>query len=159
MMKLPSPPPRKPLASTRRHRRESFWQIVFPVIFVSAVVIGLITALFVVGGAARTSIVADYALILTMLPWLVVGLLIFVVFAALIYGIARLTKAIPPYTNEAQYIMQQVAFYVSMAMDRVTGFFIGVAAAINGIANFVQKQAVNLNGSEDGKSGTSNEGV
>ncbi len=158
-MNLPSPPPRRPLESTRRHRRESFWQIVFPVIFVAALVIGLITALFVVGGSARTSIVADYALILTILPWLLIGLVIFGVFAGLIYGIVRLTKAIPPYSNEAQYVMQRVYFYVSFGMDRVAGFFIGIAAALNGIANFVQQQAMNGNGrSDENQSGISKEG-
>jgi hypothetical protein len=130
------------LASTRRHRRESFWQITFPIVAIALIFIGLTTALYIIRGAQALSVAADYAAVIVILPMCFLGLLIVALIGAIIFGVVWIQVKIPPYSNRAQRIAGIAYRYVDKAMDIITSFAIGGFAIIGGFINTLQKWGI-----------------
>src|SRR5262245_12483464 len=130
------------LASTRRHRRESFWQITFPVVVLALIFIGLTVALYVTRGPQGLSVAADYDAVIVILPMCFLGLLTVVLIGAIIFGVVWIQGKIPPYTNRAQRIAGMAYRYVDKAMDMITSFAIGGFAIIGGFINTLQKWGI-----------------
>lgn len=128
-----------PLQSTLRARREGFWQITFPVLLVALIFIGLIVGLFFWRGTEGVSIVADFSLMIVILPTCAVGLLITGMVAGVVYGVSWATKNIWPYTNIAQRGMNRTYRTVSKVTDQFTGLMIGGLAMVSGFANVLDK--------------------
>src|SRR5512138_2678207 len=79
-----SPTARNPKTEAR-FRRQSWWQITFPVLAVTVLVLGCVVGLFFMTGTPGVSVIADYSVILLSLPVLVIGLIALVVTIALTY--------------------------------------------------------------------------
>lgn len=87
--------PRNPITHLR-HRREVFWQITFPIIMVSAVL--LIFAALAAGLSSESaSTWADISIIWMIIPALLVSLLMMVFLAAGVYLTLRLLHVLPFY--------------------------------------------------------------
>lgn len=136
------------MESTLRHRRESFWQIVLPVVLVALIFIGIVIALYITQGAAGVSVAADYSLALVILPSCMTGLILFAITGGLIFGIAWLVQRIPQYTHTAQRGMNSVYTTVDKFTDQLTGFFIGAAATMGGFVNTMEKWGIFPNGDQ-----------
>jgi hypothetical protein len=97
---MTSPHPMESL-SVRAHKNQFIWQILIPMIVIG----GLIVAgavLVVTGGASRTGVGADISIIWLIAPVLFFALLPLAILIAVIYGMAKLLKAIPHYTGKTQ---------------------------------------------------------
>ena len=71
-----SPPDERNPETAARFRREAWWQITFPVLAATVISMALVVLVIVLGQQDITSIVADYSLILFIIPNLVVGLIL-----------------------------------------------------------------------------------
>jgi hypothetical protein len=131
-----------PLESILRHRRESFWQIVFPVVFTSLIFIGLVVAMVLLArpeSAGAISIVADYATIMVILPGCAIGFIIAALFAGMIYGVSWVHNKIPPYTAKAQHGAKVVYRSVEKVTDTISSVSLGILAVLGGLANSLEK--------------------
>jgi len=100
----------------RRHRREVFWQIIFPLLFAVVLIAGGVTALGLTG-TGDTGVWAQIATILLVLPVLALALLFLAVVIALIYGIGKLHGLIPPYASLAQSWVRRITEMLRSAAD------------------------------------------
>lgn len=109
-----NPPPIDLLAhatnprTRRAHRRETFWQIVLPLligaVLAGAAVFALLNGNF--GGVQNASQIATTFLIF---PLFVIGLLFFVLVVVLIYVLGRTLHWIPTQTIRAQRLAERVS--------------------------------------------------
>jgi hypothetical protein len=131
-----------PLESTVRHQRESFWQITFPVIITALIFIGLVVAMVLLTrpeSGKAISIVADYAMIVVILPMCTIGLITAAAIAGMIYGVNWTLKKVPPYTNMAQKGAKVGYRTVVKVTDTISSVSIGALAVLGGFANALQK--------------------
>ncbi len=133
-----------------RFRRESWWQITFPMIVVTLLMLGCIAGLLTLSGAQGVSIVADYSMILLILPMLVLGLVILGLAIGLIYLVNQGIDKLPPYA----YVTQKAVFSVQRRVEgiakAITGAIISIQSFVEGILRFIQErlQPSGGNGSE-----------
>jgi hypothetical protein len=134
---------RAPLPSTLRFRRQSFWQIIFPVIVVALLAAGAVVALFLVTGTAGTSVVADFSLILVILPTCILGVVFLVINVLLIVLLRLLITRVPRYTNAAQRKMQSVYVGVDSFTDKLTSGVVSALAVLRVVGSVVDRWSTN----------------
>jgi heme/copper-type cytochrome/quinol oxidase subunit 2 len=120
-------------ASFQQHRREIWRQILLPVIFAGLILLAVV-ALTTYATFRQEGDVARWAAISTIwivIPVIVVSLIFFILFAAMIYGMARLLKLIPPYSGEAQRYVWKAQGYVQRGADAVTRPILGLDGMIS----------------------------
>ncbi len=105
--------------SVRLHKRQFAWQILTPILVVTAVIIAA-AVLLATGGAADVRGWADVSIIWIIAPLLAVALLFIVVLGLLIYGIAKLLQVTPRYTAKAQFYTAAAAGVVRKVADGAT---------------------------------------
>ena len=114
--RLPSPAEHP---SYQKHRRELWTKILVPMLVAAA----LIVAVAVLTGFAASrenSEVGRWAAISTIwivIPVMAAGLLLLLIFIAILYGMARLLALIPTYTGQAQKIVWRIEGYVKRGAD------------------------------------------
>jgi sterol desaturase/sphingolipid hydroxylase (fatty acid hydroxylase superfamily) len=87
--------PRNPITH-QRHRREVFWQITFPILVISLVL--LLLAVMATGlSSEKASTWADISIIWMIIPALIFSLLAMIILAALVYLTLRLLHILPFY--------------------------------------------------------------
>jgi ABC-type sugar transport system permease subunit len=94
-----------------QHRRESFWQIIFPLLIAVLVIIALLVGVIfsATQPASEVGRWADVSLIWLIAPALVFVFLFLVILAGLVYAVSLLLGKLPHYAAIAQYYMQLVA--------------------------------------------------
>jgi hypothetical protein len=94
------------LPSYQQHKRQSFWQVLFPVLLGGLVVLAGLAFLILTATkgdpAGQLSGWADTSLVWMLLPVLGLGLVAVVLLGALIYLMGRLLKILPIYTALVQ---------------------------------------------------------
>jgi hypothetical protein len=103
--------------SLRNHRRQRFWQILFPFLLVTVLVIAA-GVFAVAGGASQARAWADVSLIWLVVPILVFALLFLALLVGMIYLVARLTHAIPPISTKAQFYGRRISGGVRSVADK-----------------------------------------
>ncbi len=131
------------LPSTLRHRREVFWQIVFPVTVVALLSLGSVVALYMLTGPDGTSVVADYSLILVLVPTCSMGIILLLINIGLIYLIVLLLRHVPGYTNSAQRKMQGVYVTVDSFTDKLMSGIVSALAVLRVVGSVVDKWSTN----------------
>jgi len=114
-----TPPVETP--TIRQHKRQFFWQILFPmlmVVLLGLVVGGLVIAATVTG-QGQTRLWADVSIIWLLAPMLFLALGLVVVMFALVYGLAKLLQVTPTYTGKAQGFFAQVVVWTHKIADAV----------------------------------------
>jgi len=115
------------------HKREAFWQITFPLIlgliFILApiiptpsIVFNSVMALLTVmaaTGDGRIAQAGDTALIFLIVPLMLTTFVSLIIFAAIAYGVFKLTGVLPGYTKQAQDALEQVRRQVQVGSDKV----------------------------------------
>lgn len=142
------PPTARNPVTTARFRRESWWQIIFPVLVMTLLSVAAVVLLIVLGGPGGASIVADYSLILVIIPNLVIGLAAFLLLGGLAYLLTRLVGSIPPYANLAQEGMKQVYRQVDKVTNQIAGAVITVRSVMTGISIFLREQGITPDGDQ-----------
>lgn len=130
--RLPSPVKH---SSYQIHRRQLWTQILIPLLIVvlvlAAVIVAASLATFRNNGDVERW--AAVSIIWLVIPVLGAGLLALIVFAALIYGMARLLVFIPPYSGYAQKIVWRVEGYLKRGAETAVKPVLvvdGIAAAL-----------------------------
>jgi predicted PurR-regulated permease PerM len=109
------PEKRNPI-SQRRHRRETWWQIWFPLLLAIAAV-GFGVNYLLDSGAGNTESVSQIATMMLVLPLLVIGIILLVLLGGLIYGIASLMNWLPPNAFWLQRQIQRINHRVLQATN------------------------------------------
>lgn len=122
-----------------RFRRQSWWQITFPVVAVAILLVGCIVGLFFMTGAPGVSTVADYSVILLSFPAIIMCLVVLVVTVALTVLVMILLRRIPPYTFVAHQYFGRVHDAVAGLMGKITGAVIGFLSIVSGISLFLKR--------------------
>ena len=131
--------------SFKRHKKEAWWQVTFPVLVITLLSITAVILTYVLGKEqGAPSIVADYALILLIILGLLGGLIVLAPVVALIFGISALIKKTPPYTSKAQSFMRDVYEWVDDMTDRIANIIILARSALAGVNAYLQAQGIIL---------------
>lgn len=98
------------------HRRQFFWQIILPLLVTLALLVtgGVFIA---IGGTSQARLWADISIIWLIVPALILALLVLVLLGFMVYAIARLLKAMPRFTSQAQDIARRVSAGSQKAAD------------------------------------------
>lgn len=142
----PDPRPERRSQSVVRHRRESFWQITFPMLVVLIVLSGVF-ALIALSGPQSISSVADASLVLVSLPLLVIGLLVLAVLLALLFGLGWLLRETPAFTGIAQDASARISGIVQKVMEQATNVIVSALTGFSMARDFLGGNR--KNGSDD----------
>jgi len=116
--------------SYRTHKRQRFWQILFPVGLGIAIILmlGTLITLTAVSGesAGSISVWADTSLIWLILPMLIFTVIIALILMLLIYLLARVMKILPSYTFLVQQYGESIAKKVRFFSEKLAAPIIGI---------------------------------
>ena len=128
-------PERNP-KTLKDHKRETFWQITFPLILGLVFVLILAVLTFMAAtGDGRITQAADAALIFLIVPLMLFTLISTIIFAAITFGIIKLNSTLPLYFKQAQDALIRVRQQVQVGSDKavepilkIQGFFASLRA-------------------------------
>ncbi len=133
-------PTARNLKTQSKFRRETWWQIVFPMLVVVLLMVACAAGIFVAQGPVGLSVVADYSLILLIIPMLLAGLFALAAVVGLIYLTGLGIDKLPPYAYLAHRSASAVQSRVQGVANAITGFVIAARAFIDGIVRFVHER-------------------
>ncbi len=124
--------------SIKAHKRQAFWQITFPLIVTVLLIlaVAVLTGISAFGEESGAGTWAAIATIWLVVPVMLIAFVFLVVLAALIYGLARLLKIIPPYSGKAQYHVNRLAGKIHTVADAAVKPIIaggGLAASLRAL--------------------------
>lgn len=126
-----------------RHRRESFWQITFPMLLILIVLLGAVALVIVLSGAQGISSMADVSLVLVSLPLLLIGLLPLALILGLMIGLGWLLRETPAYTRIVQDVTARVSSVVQNAIEQVTRVIVSVMTGFSMARDFLSTDRKN----------------
>jgi uncharacterized membrane protein len=108
--------------SIKVHKRQAFWQITFPLIVTVLLIlaVAVLTGISAFGEESGAGTWAAISTIWLVIPVMFIAFIFLVMLAAMIYGMMRLLKIIPPYTGKAQYYINRAADKIKTAADAAT---------------------------------------
>ena len=111
----------------RAHKRDTFWQITFPLIVgvVFVIILSILTVLAATGGGNITQ-AGDIALIRLIVPLMLVTFIFTIIFGAVAYGIIMINDTLPLYTRQAQDAIARVRQQVQMGSDKAVEPFLKI---------------------------------
>jgi hypothetical protein len=100
--------------SYQRHRKQVWTQILLPILIAALVFVAVIilTSLATFRGNGDVNRWASISIIWLILPVLIAGLILLILFMALIYLMVRIRVLIPPYSSQAQWFVYRIETYV-----------------------------------------------
>lgn len=109
------------MSRQKKHRREVFWQIAFPLIIGIAMILGLAawTIVAAVQPAGDVSQTADASLTFLLIPTMGMALIPLVLFAGLAYGVIWVNRNIPAGLYQVQEVMDMVRDGVRQGADKL----------------------------------------
>lgn len=127
----------QPKGSLAAHRRQAVWQIYFPLGVAVAVILALLVGVIITAASPAPDITtlsrwADTSFIFLSAPVIVACFFIMSVFAGLVYLMARLLKALPPYTQLVQAYTYYASSLVRHWCDRIVSPVIGLRGNLAG---------------------------
>ena len=119
----PEPNPKTQAA----HKRETFWQITFPLI-VGVVLILVLVVLTVLSatGVGPIGQAGDTALIFLIIPLMCVTVLFTIIFGAIAFGVIKLNQTLPIYTRQAQDAFEMVRQQIQVGSDKAVEPFLKI---------------------------------
>lgn len=121
-----------------RHRRQVFWQIIFPLLIACLITISIaILAILSVNIAKDT--VTRWSMISTIwviLPLLLSGVVLLGILGGMIYGLIRLFGVLPQALQWLQWRFYEIWAISRIISDRVTSPFIQIHSSIAGFKTF-----------------------
>ncbi|NIW50436.1 MAG: hypothetical protein GWN30_38390 [Gammaproteobacteria bacterium] len=125
-----------------KHRKESFWQIIFPFSLGFLIILGL-AAWVIVSAATGVSVrpAADTSAIFMIIPTMIVALIFLVISAAVAYGVIWLNRNLPVLTKRIQDVFTQVQNTVRQISDKTTAPVIQAEGLLAGLQTFFRSAA------------------
>lgn len=136
------PPTERNPETLQLYRKQSWWQIIFPVVLTALLMIGLVVGLFMVTRADGLSVAADYALILLLLPVIVGSLLVLAAIIALIYYASKALSSMAPYTYVAYKYMRQIHQKTDEITDQAAHQVIAFKGTVMGINLYLKERGL-----------------
>lgn len=130
-------------------KRQSWWQVAFPVLVVAALAVLAVVLLIILGGPPALSIVADFSLILLSLIAVLLVLVVLALFGGLVYLMSKLISKTPPYTYKAQMFVENVYRWVDEATDRVADVVIQARAKAAGVNTAMREAGIDIDDVDD----------
>lgn len=97
------------MAEKKKYPRGSdFWQILFPVLLATVVILALGIWFGLTGSSGNLSRFAEISTVLLAVPVYIVSLLFGLVLAGLIYLVVKLMRAIPPVTGRILQVLDRI---------------------------------------------------
>jgi hypothetical protein len=109
-----------------KHRREAFWQIIFPML-IGIILVVTVVVVIIFSGTTSTSDLsrwADVSLIWLILPSLFVALIFLTILIAFTYLISVILKMTPRYARIIQIYFEMGKYRVSHITSQITAPFI-----------------------------------
>lgn len=133
--------PRPVHESYLRHRKQMSWQIVLPVVLMSALLIALIVLINIAtfrdnGDVARWAAIST---IWIVVPIMIAMLIFLVLLIGLIYLLSQLLGITPRYTGLAQDYVYKVAAYIKRALDILVKQIIEIQGVLASLREFFKK--------------------
>ncbi len=107
----------------RRHRKQRFWQIIFPLLVVALLLL-TVGGLALLGSNGQASLWADTALVWLLWPFLLLLLIPLALTVAAVVGMAALLQKTPAWFALAQNWMEQTSAQVRRWSNRAASPFI-----------------------------------
>ncbi len=118
----------------RRHRKEVFWQITFPMILASLVLLGVCSlTVFIAMGQEGAGLWRDISLIWMISPALILSLIPFAIFAGMAYGIVRLIGVLPGFFFKVQRFLTNLTERIESISNRLASPIIRVGSFLAGL--------------------------
>jgi predicted PurR-regulated permease PerM len=124
----------------KAHKRETFWQITFPLIIgvVFVAILSVLTVLAATGGG-NIKQAGDAALIILIVPLMLVTIIFTIIFAGIAYGVIKINETLPFYTKQAQDAFARVRQQVQMGSDKAVEPFLRVQSFFASLRAFKRK--------------------
>lgn len=125
----PAPVPSRPALpaptgqpdSLRRHRRQTIWQIWVPlgvfILLILAMAVGVVLA--AAGASPELGRWSSMSLIMLIIPTMFAAVIVLVIFAGLVFLMAKLLHVLPAYTQMAQAYAHLLSVIVRVNADRL----------------------------------------
>jgi ABC-type sugar transport system permease subunit len=124
--------------STHLHERQTFWQIIFPMILFSLIIVFVCILVGMNSGAnaLQNKHFANIATMYLFIPPLIISLPIIAILIGLIYLVSRIFPYITTYSTLIQEKLAMVRDMIKKAMDAVSQPFIHVPAYSSSLRTF-----------------------
>ena len=138
----PLPPQARPRnkVTEARHRRETLLQVYLPLTLglVAFLAAAVLTVLGSFGDVLNNSVLADTIVVWFSIPLLLVGLILFVLVAALAYGVGRVIGTVPPYFKQGQDFSRTILQRVRRASDSAAEPIIASSSRAAAVRTFIE---------------------
>jgi hypothetical protein len=130
------------LAIIREHRRQTFWQILFPIIVLIVLVFAAMLTLIATTAGAGNFTDTRYANIATI--WLIMlmtvfAIIFFVILSGVVFGLFMALGALPDLAAKGEYYAALMAIMVRQVTDKITSPIISVKGGFAGGREFFHR--------------------
>ncbi len=119
-MMTEDPTPQRNPETHKKHRREAFWQITLPLIFLALVFLGFAAWTVTAANGSGVRRPADASLIFLLCPVILCSILPLALVGGMAYGVFVLNKNMPVWGFRGQAAMEKVSAGVRVGADKVT---------------------------------------
>jgi hypothetical protein len=122
------PIPQSPAERIAEHKRQMVLQVWFPLMAGIAIVLTVCT-LVLIGAATNSSEIsrlADISAIYLMIPQVFIGVIVFVIVAAIVYGLSKLLIAMPGWLHTVQAIFVMIFTVTRQISDKLVSPFLAI---------------------------------
>lgn len=105
--------------AVKAHKQERFWQIIFPVVLFSVLLLAGLVFLIIRNGRFSPGVaeVSGAATVLVILPVLFIALINLILLIGIIYGFTKLKTVIPPAGLKALQFLEKTRWYIRKGAD------------------------------------------
>ena len=125
----------------RRHSREVFWQITFPLILGSLLLLGVCVLTAWAGFNGGVTLWRDISLIWLLAPALILSLLVLALTGALGYGVIRLIQLLPAVFFRLQQILDRISDQSYQISDRMLQPLVRLRSGLAGVQAAFRKRS------------------
>lgn len=118
-----------------KHARQVFWQILFPLIMVAAVILAatVLVVLASASGGVSAGQLASVSIIWMIAPLIIIGGIFLLVTAGVIFLTARVIKIVPVYTRLIQVWVQIFGLRIEQILDLLARPVIRTRSLVTGL--------------------------
>jgi hypothetical protein len=125
-----------------KFQRETWWQITFPLLVTVCLIFACTFGVFLASGPQGTTIVADYAVILLMLPTILAGIVTILLLGGCVYGVLFLIASVPPYAFVVQKAFNRVRDQVVGLSEKISRAAISILSFMSAISIFLETHGI-----------------
>lgn len=123
--------------SYQRHRRQSFWQIVAPILLIGLMVLVAVVFMILTISGVQTGIAvsqwSDLSIIWLLMPLIFPAVMVVILLFFMIYGIVKLRQILPVYTRLIQSYSLLFGLRVEQVSKRALSPVINLKSSLTGV--------------------------